>query len=336
MDPVIVDSHEPRDVVLGVPELGGPAALHPGARVRLLALAVVARARSPRAAGATTPKPLIAASKTAVVRGEMIPDVHLFGEPVVAQVDVILNREKVDPADVRLKTNFEPYEPVGETREERRDIGDFTVIRYTTTLELPQRALHPADRRRRDDGEPASRAAAVPPGPAARREGQVRVPAGAARAGRRSPKDKTLGRVVWAPLRSLSRINWYDSSVVGQGFPFVATVAPLPEPEYRISPTLLGLAMLALALALLALPVWLVWGRRRRVRHAEDRARARAQPARARAAARRVGQPPSVRRRAARGARGARVRARCTSRTETRPTARASRAGRRRRRSRRR
>ena len=78
--------------------------------------------------GGDDSKPLIAAGKTAVVRGEIVPDVHLFGEPVVAHVDVILNREKADPADVRLKTDFEPYEPVGETREQRRDIGDYTVM----------------------------------------------------------------------------------------------------------------------------------------------------------------------------------------------------------------
>jgi hypothetical protein len=70
--------------------------------------------------------------------------------------------------------------------------------------------------------------------------------------------------VRWAPLRSLSRINWYDSSVVGQGFPFETSVTPLPEPEYRISPTLLALGLLALAVVLLAFPVWLVRNRRSR------------------------------------------------------------------------
>jgi hypothetical protein len=81
------------------------------------------------------------------------------------------------------------------------------------------------------------------------------------------PKERVLGRVVWPPLRSLSRINWYDSSVVGQGFPFVATVTPLPDTTYRISPTLLGALLLALAVVLVAVPVgYLV--RRQRARRA--------------------------------------------------------------------
>jgi hypothetical protein len=230
--------------------------------MRLAALAIVS-VLALAGCGGDDSKPLIAASKTAVVRGQLIPDVHLFGEPVVAQVDVILNREKVDPDDVQLKTNFEPYEPVGETREQRRDLGNFTVIRYTTALNCLNQHCIP----KTFAGETTvSQLPGLPPFlPGQQREEKVKfefppalVVADA------QPKDRTLGRVVWAPLRSLSRINWYDSSVVGQGFPFVTTVTPLPDPEYRISPTLLGLGLLALATALLALPVWLVRNRRRR------------------------------------------------------------------------
>ena len=230
--------------------------------MRLAALAIVS-VLALAGCGGDDSKPLIAASKTAVVRGQLIPDVHLFGEPVVAQVDVILNREKVDPDDVQLKTNFEPYEQVGETREQRRDLGNFTVIRYTTALNCLNQHCIP----KTFAGETTvSQLPGLPPFlPGQQREEKVKfefppalVVADA------QPKDRTLGRVVWAPLRSLSRINWYDSSVVGQGFPFVTTVTPLPDPEYRIPPTLLGLGLLALAAALLALPVWLVRNRRRR------------------------------------------------------------------------
>lgn len=230
--------------------------------MRLTATAVLVALAS-AGCGGDDSKPLIAENKAAVVRGEMIPGVHLFGEPVVARIDVILNREKVDPDDVRLQTNFEPYERVGETEEQRRDIGDFTVIRYTTELNCLNERCIP----RTAAGETTvSQLPGLPPFlPGQQRDEKVKfefpptlLTADAA------PKDRTLGRIVWSPLRSLSRINWYDSSVVGQGFPFVTTVAPLPEPDYRISPTLLGLGLLALALALLALPVWFVWDRRRR------------------------------------------------------------------------
>jgi hypothetical protein len=232
------------------------------AAVGALALALLAAG-----CGGDDSKPLIAPSKTAVVRGEITPSVHLFGEPVVARIDVVLNREKVDPADVQLKTNFEPYEPVGETEEIRRDIGDFTLIRYTMTLGCLNERCIP----RTAAGETTvSQLPGLPPFlPGQQRDEKVKFEfPPALLVANAEPKDRTLGRVVWSPLRSLSRINWDDSSVVGQGFPFVATVTPLPEPDYRISPTVLGIGLLALAAALLAIPVGLVVARsRRRARH---------------------------------------------------------------------
>jgi hypothetical protein len=230
--------------------------------LKLAAVAVIA-VFAAAGCGGDDAKPLIAPNKTAVVRGEITPSVHLFGEPVVAQIDVILNREKVDPADVQLKTNFEPYEPVGETEEVRRDIGEFTVIRYTTTLGCLDERCIP----RTAAGETTvSQLPGLPPFlPGQQRDEKVKFEfPPALLIADAEPKDRTLGRVVWSPLRSLSRVNWYDSSVVGQGFPFVATVTPLPEPDYLISPTMLGLGLLALAAALLALPVGLVVARRRR------------------------------------------------------------------------
>lgn len=224
----------------------------------LLALAVAAGC-----GGDDEQKPLIAAGKTAVVRGELSPDVHTFGDPIVAEVEVILDRTKVDPDDVELKTDFEPYEEVGATRVEREDLGDFTVLRYTTTLNCLSQFCIPLTFK----GETTvSQVPGLPPFlPGQQRDEKVKYefpPALVVAAA--EPKDTTLGRVVWPPLRSLSRVNWYDSSVVGQGFPFVSKVTPVSEPDYRVSPTVLGLGLLALALALLAIPGFLVWDRRRR------------------------------------------------------------------------
>ena len=232
--------------------------------MRLGALpAVIAAALVAAGCGGDEQRPLIADSKTAVVRGALLPSVHLFGEPIVAQVDVILNRAKVDPADVRLETDFEPYEQVGGMQEARRDIGDFTVIRYTTTLSCLSERCIP----RTSAGETTvSQLPGLPPFlPGQQRDEKLKFEfPPALLVADAEPKERTIGRVVWAPLRSLSRINWYDSSVVGQGFPFVTSVTPLPEPKYRISPTVLGLALLLGAAGLLAIPVWLVVDRRRR------------------------------------------------------------------------
>lgn len=234
-------------------------------RVYLVLVAALALA----GCGGSDDKPLLAQGKAAAVRGGLTPDVHLFGEPVVAHVDVIVDREQVDPGAVRVKTDFEPYETVGETTVEKDEIGQFTHLRYTTTLRCLDVDCIP---RTRSGDITISQTPGLPLFP----ENQVRdekrkyefPPAIVTAEG--EPKDRTLGRVVWPPLRSVSRINWYDSSVVGQGFPFASTVTPVPEPSYRVSPTALGFALLALAIALLALPVsYLV--RRYRTRRAPSK-----------------------------------------------------------------
>lgn len=214
--------------------------------------------------GGSDAKPLLATGKTAVVRGSLTPDVHLFAEPVVARVDVIVRRGEVDPGDVRLKADFAPYESVGTTTVAREDIGDFTYLRYATTL----RCLGPDCIPRTVHGSqitvPQTSELPLFPEPQQRDEKRTyEFPPATVTTGAGS-EAKTLGRVVWLPLRSLSRINWDDSSVVGQGFPFASDVTPLPKPTYRLSPILLGLGLLACALLLLAGPTWLVVRRLRR------------------------------------------------------------------------
>lgn len=210
-----------------------------------------------------TGAPLVPDDRAAVVRGTLTPSVHLFGEPVVATVDVIVNREKADPDDIRVSSDFDPYDEVGETVVTRQDVGEFTRLHYATTLRCLEEDCIPRTFR----GEiTVSQLPGTPPFlPGQQRDEKRKYefpPAVVTLEG--GAEDTTLGRVVWPPLRSLSRINWEDSSVVGQGFPFLTSATPLPEAEYRVSPKALGLALLAGAAALLALPTWLLWDRRRR------------------------------------------------------------------------
>ena len=219
--------------------------------------------------GGSDSKPLLARGKAAAVRGGLTPDVHLFGEPIVAHVDVIVDGSQVDPDTVRVKTDFKPYDTVGETPVEREEIGRFTHLRYSTTLRCLTEDCIP---RTLTGDVTISQTPGLPLFPENQQRDEKRKyefpPALVTAEG--EPKERTLGRVVWAPLRSVSRINWYDSSVIGQGFPFASTVTPVPEPSYRISPTVLGTALLAIATALLALPaIYLV--RRYRARRAPSR-----------------------------------------------------------------
>ncbi len=204
--------------------------------------------------GGSDAKPLLVGGKAAAVHGALTPDVHLFGEPVVAGVDVIVDRAQVAPADVRVKTNFKPYEAVGGTTVTRQDLGRFTHLRYTTTLRCLDIACIPPTFKYSDI--PISQTPELPLFPENQQRAEkvkYQFPPALVTAGQ-GDGAKTLGRVVWTPLRSLSRINWYDSSVVGQGFPFDATVTP-PDTTYRAPPTLLGVLLLALAVAIVAVPV---------------------------------------------------------------------------------
>jgi hypothetical protein len=229
--------------------------------VRAVALGICVLALA--GCGGSETKPILASGRTAVVRGTLTPDVHLFAEPVVARVDVIVRRDEVDPGAVRMKADFSPYETVGETQIVREDIGGFTHLRYTTEL----RCLGPDCIPRTVKGQiTVPQTSELPLFPETQQRDEKRTyefPPAVVSVGAGS-RAKPLGRVVWPPLRSLSRINWDDSHVVGQGFPFASNVTPLPEPTYRVSPTILGLGLFACALALLAIPSWLVEGRLRR------------------------------------------------------------------------
>jgi len=228
-------------------------------RLVLVGLCVVVLA----GCGGSDAPPLLSGGKKAIVHGSLIPDVHLFAEPIVARVDVVVDRNQVDPSAVLVKTDFKPYETMGRTAVAREDLGRFMHLRYTTTLRCLEIDCIPNTFKYSET--PISQTPELPLFPENQQRDEKRrydFPPALVTVGE-GDQAKTLGRVVWPPLRSLSRINWYDSSVVGQGFPFASNVTPLPETSYRISPTLLGLLVFALAIALVGLPVaYLVRSRR--------------------------------------------------------------------------
>lgn len=181
------------------------------------------------------------------------PTVHLFAEPVVARVDVVVDRHQLDPARIRLHTRFLPYDVKGFARG-REDRGRLTHLRYEWTLRclrldcIPE--ILPSAAGEAETGRGERRSFALPP---------ARVlyddPEG---------KERTLTRSLWPELVSVSRIK--QSDVPQFGNVFKASVTPLPEPDYRVSPALLGAGLLGAAVVLLALPVGLGigWWRRRR------------------------------------------------------------------------
>ena len=80
-----------------LPQLGRPAALHTGSRVRaavlaLAALVLLAAGCGEEDAGTAPPPGRFVATSRALT-----PTAHLFGEPVEARVDVVVDRRRLDP-----------------------------------------------------------------------------------------------------------------------------------------------------------------------------------------------------------------------------------------------
>lgn len=191
------------------------------------------------------------------VSQSLAPEVQLFAEPIVARVDVLVDGERFDPDRVRVAPFFEPFELDGEVVRERRDQGRYTHLSYGFTLRcLVWECLPHTDD---PDATPVSVGGGVvrPPGEVRdRRTHKLR----AARVLYDDPQEGTqrISNVTWPQVVSVSRLNFSDRDVSVLGFPFEASVTPLPEASYRLPPAVFGIGLLAAALALLALPATLV------------------------------------------------------------------------------
>lgn len=95
-----------------------------------LALAVAAAIGVLRLSGGES----TAARDDVVTAVSLEPRHHLFGDTVRAQADVVLDRGRVDPATVTLRSSFEPYEQVEPATFERTDVGEVTHLRWVFRL----------------------------------------------------------------------------------------------------------------------------------------------------------------------------------------------------------
>jgi hypothetical protein len=204
--------------------------------------------------GGDEESPAVPQGRYVATSRSLTPDVHLFGDSVVARVEVVVDRDHLDPGRVRLKTTFQPYERVGSVRFERRNFDRYTRLRYETTL----RCL-----------DAACLAPGVSPGitpaggkPEARRAERIFLfrPAHVYYDNPRSERPEHLKRVWWPRLETLSRISSSSPALTfALNTPFRTTLVPLPSLSYAVASSLLGAALLVAALLLLALPAWLTW-----------------------------------------------------------------------------
>ena len=191
----------------------------------------------------------------------MLPHEHLFGDALTARVDVLLDRAFVKPESVRVEENFAPFRVQGAVRREREDLGDTTHLRFVYTLDcLRAEPCLP---------EEEGRTYELP---------EVRVSYVVTEIG-----DRTTTRV--AARRCLTGSLAPARQRTSASPPFRADPRAMPEPTYRVSPTLLAVGALGLAgllvLAALVLIVPLVplgfvqrWRAARRARRRTDLERA--------------------------------------------------------------
>lgn len=191
------------------------------------------------------------------------PRVQLFGDTVVARIDLIVDRERYDPARIRVTPAFAPYELEGEPTRDRRDLGRFAHLRYAFTLRcVTFECLETVG-----GGPPQVQPGGLPStnqGGGFGERKSIRLEAARVLYDDAEKGAQLVRRVSWPELQSVSRLNFADTDVIGIGFPFEASVTPLREASYRFSPTTLGAAFVAGALALLALAAALLAGLLRR------------------------------------------------------------------------
>ena len=58
----------------------------------------------------------------------------LFADPLKARIEVLVDRDRVDPARIGFNPKFEPYARIGIPRLERHDTGSLTRLTYTADL----------------------------------------------------------------------------------------------------------------------------------------------------------------------------------------------------------
>src|SRR5439155_952501 len=62
------------------------------------------------------------------------PGPHFFGDPIHADVDILIDTKRVDPKAVRLDTKFDPYTRLARPQRIRSDDGSTTRLRYLYLL----------------------------------------------------------------------------------------------------------------------------------------------------------------------------------------------------------
>jgi hypothetical protein len=168
------------------------------------------------------------------------PGPHFFGDPIRADVDILIDTKRADPKAVRLDTKFDPYTRLARPERIRSDDGSTTRLRYRYLLTCDTFSCLTGDETERSiHFAPAT----------------IRYRA------RRGKAAKMTAR--WPRFRFVSRFGGprylpQTASEVQRGIqfandPIVRLFASIraPTPSYRLSPLVFAVLLFALALTAL-------------------------------------------------------------------------------------
>jgi hypothetical protein len=199
-------------------------------------------------------KPTLAAGQALAAEASVTPQSHLFGELIHVRIDTVVDRRRLDPDRLHVRTNWHPYQAVGAMRRTRHDVGSFSRVSWDADLQCVVVDCAPAA------------------GSAVRRTlGRSTIVYSGAGAKGFEPV-----KIAWPEVNLFSRLDPIDlerrASVVSRRGtnvqlralrpPWRVTTAPLGATAYRISPTAafwtaLVLALLSVAVAARLLRPWL-------------------------------------------------------------------------------
>jgi hypothetical protein len=158
------------------------------------------------------------------------PEQHLFGDAVRARLELVMDRDRIDPDSVEVGANFQPYRELRPVERTRTDSGPITRLRYDYLIACLTAGCLPKGGGRVEFGGVAIEFT---------RPGE--------------PVPQTAS-VEWPPLRAAGRI---DPDRLGQAA-LRAELRDLSSPSYRISPKAVELVALLLAVAFAAAAAILV------------------------------------------------------------------------------
>lgn len=152
------------------------------------------------------------------------PEQHLFGDAVRARLELVMDRNRIDPESIDVGANFDPYRELRPARRTRKDSGPITMLRYDYVIACLTAACLPTGAGRVEFGGVAIEY----------------TPRG-------DPVPQTAS-VEWPPLRAAGRI---DPNRLEQAA-LRAELRDLSPPSYRISPKAVELVALLLAVVFAA------------------------------------------------------------------------------------